>query len=157
LFLLVVCVESEFSSSHLGPSALTAQAARVDYARYCRAIFPHSFMVKATRNKDVTGTDKPGKIAPKDLAQPASEKRRPLKTFRELDVSASVWGRDVMIRGEVETFFSVSLERSYRDASGQYRYTRSFDSECLGRLVAVIQKASEFITGMISGEMETQN
>jgi hypothetical protein len=48
------------------------------------------------------------------------------------------------------TFYSVSLERSYRDAAGQYRYTRNFDGECLGRLVAVIQKAAEYIQRLIS-------
>jgi hypothetical protein len=107
-------------------------------------------MVKASRNKDVSGVDKPEGTAPKEEAQSASEKRRPMQTFRENDVSASVWARQHMIRGQLMTFYSVSLERSYRDAAGQYRYTRNFDGECLGRLVAVIQKAAEYIHRLIS-------
>jgi hypothetical protein len=53
----------------------------------------------AKAKKDVTGTDKPEGTAPKDSAQPASEKQRPMQTFRENDVSASVWARQHMIRG----------------------------------------------------------
>jgi len=83
--------------------------------------------------------------APKESAPPASQdgKRRPVFVAREGEVSASVWTRTHPVRGELLTFYSVSLERSYRDAAGQYRYTKNFDSECLGRLIAVIQRSAE--------------
>lgn len=50
-----------------------------------------------------------------------------------------------MVRGQMMTFYSITCERSYRDNTGQYRYTKTFDADSLGNLVAVIQKASEYI------------
>jgi hypothetical protein len=61
------------------------------------------------------------------------------------DISASIWSRDHLVRGESRTFYSLTLERSFRDRDGAYRYTRSFDPDSLGSLVTAIQKADEFL------------
>lgn len=78
----------------------------------------------------------------------STAKRRPIKTLRVEDCSASIWARDFVVQGEPRTFYSVTLERSYKDRDGQWRYTKSFDLESLGKLVALCQQASEFIHGL---------
>ncbi len=95
-------------------------------------------MTKATVSKPVTKTAAP---AP----QADNSKRRPLKTFTMHDVSASVWSRDHVIRGEPRRFYSVTFERSYRDASGKYRYTRSFNPDDLGTLMSLCQQVGEYL------------
>ena len=78
---------------------------------------------------------------------PASESEgaKALKVFRIDDVSASVFTRDRQIRGETRTFYSVTFSRSYKDSAGQWRYTKWFDVEDLGKIVSVAQQAGEFI------------
>src|SRR5258706_13633466 len=75
-------------------------------------------------------------------------KRRPYKTLRVEDCSASIWSRDVTVQGETRTFYSVTLERSYKDRDGSWKYTKTFDMENLGRIVALCQQASEIIRGL---------
>ena len=82
-------------------------------------------MKDVTKNKEV----------PAKAAVPA-EKRGPYKTIRVEDVSASIWARERQIKGEMIVFYSVSFERRYRAADGQWRYTRSFDLDDLGKVVA---------------------
>lgn len=108
---------------------------------------PLCFMSKATlRNTEVADTKSAENAA---AAAPASEtKRRPIETFREGDVSASVWGRDVQYKGSLRTFYSVSFERSYRDRDGSYRYTKTFGLSDLGLLMHLAKQASDFIRGL---------
>jgi len=56
----------------------------------------------------------------------------------------------VTIRGEQKTFYSVTLERSYKDRDGAWKYTRSFDADSLGKIVSLCQQASESIGGLIA-------
>lgn len=81
-------------------------------------------------------------------AAPADTKRRPFKTLRVEDCSASIWARDFMVQGESKRFFSVSFERSYKDRDGAWKYSKSFDLDSLGRLVALCQQASEIIADL---------
>jgi len=46
-------------------------------------------------------------------------------------------------------FFSYSFERSYKDAAGQYRYTKSFGQDDLGKIVSLCQQAQEFVSNQI--------
>ena len=94
------------------------------------------------KNKEVSGTTPEENAATPQ--QPASEKRRPIESIRIGDVSASIWSRLHQVRGELKTFYSLTLERSFRDRTGSYQYTKSFDPDSLGSLVAVIQKADEY-------------
>lgn len=96
-------------------------------------------MTKATKNKDVSS----GSVT---LSVPPSpEKRKPIKSFILNNVSASVWARDHQVRGEARRFYSVTIERSYRDASGKYLYTRSFNPEDLGTLMSLCQQVGEYL------------
>jgi hypothetical protein len=110
-----------------------------------------------------TSTKKKKDVAVRKTAEPASkeatpapqeEKRRPIKSFREEDVSASVWSRQHRVQGEYRTFYSVTFERSYKDANGEYRYTKTFDLGDLGKLVKLIQRVDEYMNSLAYPEAE---
>lgn len=69
------------------------------------------------------------------------ESRVPINVFRQDDVSASIFSRSYSGR----TFYSVSLSRSYKSAKGEWKYTKNFDREDLGKIVTLCQQAAEFI------------
>src|SRR4051794_40309208 len=93
----------------------------------------------STKKKDASRTEA--------AAPSQGEKRRPLTTLRQGDVSASVWARDHQARGAVTRFYSVTFERSYKDSTGKYCYTRSFNPDDLGALMTLCQQAIEYING----------
>ena len=72
------------------------------------------------------------------------EKKGPVKSIREGDVSVSIWSRT--FKGRI--FYSCSFERSYKDAQGQYRYTRYFGLDDLGKVMSLAQQASEYLHGL---------
>jgi hypothetical protein len=78
-------------------------------------------------------------IAPQDA------KRKPVHTIRLDDCSASIWAREATVQGAPRTFYSVTLERSYKDRDGSWKYTRSLDAESLGRAMSLCQQAGEYI------------
>jgi hypothetical protein len=84
-----------------------------------------------------------------EVSVPENSGAKALKVFRIDDVSASVFGRDREIRGEARTFYSVTFSRSYKDSAGQWRYTKWFDLDDLGRVVTVAQQASDYIHGLL--------
>jgi len=98
-------------------------------------------MVK--KNKDVAGQETP---AEKITSQDA--KKKPVATIRVDDCSASVWAREFVVQGQPKKFYSVTLERSYKDRDGAWKYTKSFDSDSLGKIVSLCQQASETINGL---------
>lgn len=77
---------------------------------------------------------------------PATEKgNSPVTTIWVDNVAASIWSRQVPVKGEPVTFYSVSLERSYRDRDDVRRYTRSFDPEHLPKVIEACQKAHDWL------------
>jgi hypothetical protein len=92
-------------------------------------------------------TSAKSKKAPAKAEAPSQDaKRVPEKSFRVEDCSASVWTREVEIRGKPTIFRTITFERSYKDRDGAWRYTKSFDPESLGKMVTLCQQASEYIT-----------
>lgn len=89
---------------------------------------------------------KPEGTAATDAAPAA--KRLPVKSFRVGDCSASIWAREFVAQGQPRVFYSVTLERSYKDRDGAWKYTKSFDLDSLGSVVALCQQASEAITAL---------
>jgi hypothetical protein len=81
-------------------------------------------------------------------AEPQTADKHPIKVLSADDVSASVFRRTAMIRGEERTFYSVSFSRSYRDAHGTWRYIKSFGLEDLGKVITVAQQADEYIRSL---------
>lgn len=84
-----------------------------------------------TNNKKATMADEPA--------------TGPVKVIRIEDVSVSIFARTREVSGETITYYSASFSRSYKDASGNRKYTKNFDSEDLGSVMALAQQASEFI------------
>ena len=79
-------------------------------------------------------------------------KRRPIETVRIGDVSGSVWAREATVQGQPKTLYSASWERSYRTRDGGYGYTKSFDPESFGALIAVIEKTDEYIKRLLKAQ-----
>src|SRR5689334_12380221 len=87
-----------------------------------------------------------GTPAAKDAAPAAT--RRPVKTIRVGDCSASIWARETVVQDEPRVYYSLTLERSYKDRDGGWKYTKSFDPDSLGAVVGLCQQASETIAAM---------
>ncbi|MBI1346309.1 hypothetical protein GC163_08455 [bacterium] len=81
----------------------------------------------------------------KKAADEAQASNAPIKVIVLEDVSASVFERKYLMRGEERTFYSVSFSRSYRDSRGEWKYIKSFNLEDLGKVISVAQQADEFI------------
>lgn len=96
-------------------------------------------MTKEKKKKDVAAADSAAETAPE-------AKRRPVTTIRVEDCSASIWSRQHQYQGKQRVFYSVTLERSYKDRDGAWRYMRSFDPDSLGKIVSLCQQASEAVT-----------
>ena len=89
---------------------------------------------------------KKNKSAPDSVASATQDaSQRPIKSFRVDDCSLSVWARERNVNGEPVVFYSATLERSYKDKSGAFKYSKSFDAASLSKLVTLCQQASEFI------------
>lgn len=107
---------------------------------------------------DTSGKRKDAPSAPAKVETVASPdaKHRPLKNIRVEDVSASIWPREVMVKGTPTTFYSVTFERSFRDGNGRWRYSRYFDLNDLGKVITAAQQAADYIQSLID-QSEQQN
>jgi hypothetical protein len=85
------------------------------------------------------------KAEPTTSRESASTNAGPVKVLRIDDVSVSIFARSRQIAGQAVTFYSASFSRSYKDAAGERKYTKSFDVDDLGKLVSLAQQASEYI------------
>ena len=87
--------------------------------------------------------------------EPASQeaKQRPLKTFREEDVSVSIWARDRESRGEKLTFYSMTFERSWRDQAGQFRYSKYLNFEDMPKVAKLAKAAQEYVEPLLYPEL----
>ncbi len=94
-------------------------------------------MTSATK----TRKDAPHSPASKETAASPEAKRKPVATLRVSDCSASIWAREHVVQGTPKTFYSVTLERSYKDRDGSWKYTRSFDADSLGAVANLCQQA----------------
>lgn len=114
-------------------SGQLAPSRRVGY------FFPNFCMETATKKKRMSSAV--------ETADPAAANAAsgPLKVFRMDDVSASIFARERVVRGEPVTFHSVSFSRSYKDARGQWQYTKNFDSQDMGKVMLVAKQAGDFI------------
>lgn len=76
----------------------------------------------------------------------ASSKNLPVKRFRAGAISATVWENQTVTKnGEVATFYTVSLDRSYKDESGEWQHTASYRVNDLPRAKLVLEKAYEWV------------
>lgn len=105
-------------------------------------------MEKATtKKKDVAATKAV------DTTPSQEVKRKPEKAFYIEDCGASVWSREYVVQGTPRVFRTVTFERSYKDRNGQFRYTKSFDQDSLGKVVRLCQMVEEYL---MNAEQEAQ-
>lgn len=126
------------SRSLSGPRA----ALGVGYARYCHALSPYSMEATAKMKSKAA----PSRVEEQKAPASQEAKRAPIKTFLEEDVSASIFSRQVVYKGQHKTFYSISFSKSYKDLSDEYKYTKNFDVQDLPKVVIVAQKAAEYLT-----------
>lgn len=69
----------------------------------------------------------------------------PVKVFRIEDVSASLFARERQVQGQPRTFYSVSFSRSYKASTGEWKYTKNFDMEDLGKIVGLCKEVEEHV------------
>lgn len=82
-----------------------------------------------------------------------SAHNKPVTKFRAGAISATVWeNQGKNNKGEIVSFKSVSFDRSYKDANGQWQRTTSLRTMDLPKAALVINKAYEFIS--LAGESE---
>lgn len=143
--LIASCPQKKFHG--LTPSRLRCQGNRTAgvNTRHLPHFFPFPTMATTRKNKDVSGP-KPEVPAAKAVVNATQEaKRLPVRSLREGDCSASIWVRELTVRGDHRVYFSVTLERSFKDPSGQFRYTKTFDPDSLPKVALLCQKAQEAI------------
>lgn len=69
----------------------------------------------------------------------------PEKKFRAGAVSATVWKNESKKGADSFAYYSVSLDRNYKDKDGQWKSTNSLRINDLPRASLVLNKAYEFI------------
>lgn len=74
------------------------------------------------------------------------ESNQPVKRFRAGGISATIWANEaVRDDGTTGTFYTVSVERSYKDKEGAWHNVGTFRTNDLPRATIVMQKAYEWI------------
>ena len=75
-----------------------------------------------------------------------SEKNTPEKKFRAGAISATVWQNNGQNKeGQPTEYRTISIERGYKDKSGQWKSTNSFRINDLPRAALVLNEAYRYI------------
>jgi hypothetical protein len=73
-------------------------------------------------------------------------KNMPVKKFKAGAISATIWENQAQNqKGEVISFKSVSFDRTYKDANGEWQKSNSLRATDLPKAVLVLSKAYEFL------------
>jgi len=79
---------------------------------------------------------------------------KPLTKFKAGAISATIWdNQNKNNKGELISYKSVSFDRNYRDANGEWQRTNSLRMQDLPKAVLVLNKAFEFLA-LNSAEIE---
>jgi len=72
-------------------------------------------------------------------------KNLPAKRFRAGPISATVWENTTDKDGETRSYYTISLDRSYKDAEDNWQHTNSLRVSDLPRAELVLRKAYEWL------------
>ena len=72
-------------------------------------------------------------------------KNAPVYKNQSGSVQLAVWENNANVDGEERTFFTVTLERSYRDRDDQWQKTNQLRQGDLGDAIACLQGAQQFM------------
>jgi hypothetical protein len=82
----------------------------------------------------------------KEVIEMEKEKNMPVKKFKAGAISATVWENQAQNqKGELISFKSISFDRNYKDANGEWQKTNSLRTSDIPRAVLVLSKAYEFL------------
>ena len=74
-------------------------------------------------------------------------KNQPEKKIRAGAIAATIWKNEVSGNGkDKEFYYSVSLDRSYKDKSGEWKRTGTLRPMDLPKAVLILNKAYEYLT-----------
>ena len=74
-----------------------------------------------------------------------NKKNLPKKTIRVGAIAATIWKNEITNNNEKTFYFSVSLNRNYKDKDGNWKNTTSLRSSDLPKAMLVLNKAYEFL------------
>lgn len=77
---------------------------------------------------------------------------KPERKFKAGAVSATVWKNEKTNNGQSFAFFTITLERSYKDKNGEWQKTNSLRINDLPKAAMVLNKAYEFTVLKEQGE-----
>lgn len=70
---------------------------------------------------------------------------KPIKKISAGNIQASIWKNQTQINGAVKDFFSVSLERSYKDKQGNWKNTSSLNEADIPKAQLLLSEAYRFL------------
>ena len=70
---------------------------------------------------------------------------KPITQFRAGNVSASIWKKSVDINKKSVDFYSVTIQKVYKDKDDELQNTNTFNREDLVKVDIVVRKATEYI------------
>ncbi|MCK4981962.1 MAG: hypothetical protein KAS17_03510 [Victivallaceae bacterium] len=70
---------------------------------------------------------------------------KPIKKFSTGNVQASIWRNQTMVNGAPKEFFSVSVERSYKDKQGNWNNTNSLRTTDIPKAQLALSEAYRFL------------
>ena len=82
-----------------------------------------------------------------EAASGSTGKNLPLMRFIEGDVSAAVWQRTV-VKVKPVTYYSISVERSYQSAKGDWKHTNFYNVPDKKKIDAVWDQAESYIENL---------
>lgn len=69
---------------------------------------------------------------------------KPEKRFKCGPVSASIWAKAKTVKGEMVKFYSVSIDKAYKDGD-EWKHSNSFAAEDLPKVALVTNEAYKYI------------
>jgi len=86
----------------------------------------------------------------------ATKANQPIKSFRDGDLSVSVWENRTQRNGEHRTFYKATITKSYKKGE-EYKRTTSFAPEDFATITALLKQAGTFIENLEFPEFEEIN
>lgn len=83
----------------------------------------------------------------KEIKKPADEKNLPEKKFSTGAISATIWNNQAIQQktGEAVAYKTISLQRRYKDKTGEWKSTNYLRLNDLPRASLVLNKAYEYL------------
>ena len=80
---------------------------------------------------------------------------KPQKEFKSGSVSASIWPRTADVNGRTATFYSIKIEKTYKDGD-EWKHSNFFSVEDLPKVELVAREAFKYV-GLRSREPKQEN